>query len=94
MLVYILLIHQTSNIDRCCINEDQYDRLSVIHHPKQQSLLEPQLILAQISNAIMLLYRNHNLYHVRRGHRNLGVIKHFDTYKYRPTLSSASVPNL
>ena len=40
----------------------------------------------------MLLYRNHNLYHVRRGHRNLLVIKHFDTYKYRPTLSPLLLP--
>ena len=28
-----VVIQQTSNIDRCYINEDQFDRVSVIHHP-------------------------------------------------------------
>ena len=27
-----VVIQQTSNIDRCYINEDQFDRVSVIHH--------------------------------------------------------------
>ena len=30
--VQCVLIHQTSNIDRWNINEDQFDRMSVIHH--------------------------------------------------------------